>query len=109
LSATAHDVFHFSCNDPAIQADEAAFVSGECGFPVTVDLQGKVVVHVFEGGRALEIDSYNIRGLYTNQANGKSWGLIDSGPDIFYVDGAKVFIAITGRSTTGSGVIGRVV
>jgi len=108
-AAARPEIFTFSFDDPAIEANEAAFVSGICGFPVTVDLEGKVVVHVFADGRTLEIDNYNIRGLYTNPANGETWKLVDAGPDIFFVRDGKVFVAVTGRSLTGSGVIGHVV
>jgi hypothetical protein len=108
-AAAPPEVFQISFDDPAVEAEEAAFVSGICGFPITVDLDGKVVVHVFDGGQTLEIDSFNIRGTYTNPANGKTYKLIDSGPDIAFVRDGKAFVAVTGRSLTGSGVIGRVV
>lgn len=108
-SAARPEVFQISFDDPAIEADEVAFVSGICGFPVEVDLAGKVVVHLFDGGRMVEVDNYNIRGLYTNPANGKTWKLVDSGPDRLYVRDGELFVGITGRSLTGSGVIGLVV
>jgi hypothetical protein len=108
-SAARPQVFQFSFDDPAIEAGEAAFVSDVCGFPVEVDLEGKVVVHIFGGGRTVQVDSYSIRGLYTNPANGKTWRLVDAGPDRVYVRDGELFLGITGRSLTGSGVIGLVV
>lgn len=108
-SAARPEVFKFSFDNPDIEADEAAFVSGICGFPVEVDMEGKVVIHLFDGGRMVEIDNYSVRGLYTNPANGKTWKLVDSGPDRVYVRNGELFLGITGRSITGSGVIGLVV
>jgi hypothetical protein len=108
-SAARPQVFQFSFDDPALEAEEVAFVSDICGFPVEVDLEGKVVVHIFDGGRTVEVDNYNLRGLYTNPANGETWRLVDAGPDRVYVRDGELFVGITGRSLTGSGVIGLVV
>lgn len=107
--AARPEIFRVSFDDPAIEAEEVAFVSELCGFPVEVDLEGKVVIHVFDGGRTIEVDNYNIRGLYTNPANGETWRLVDAGPDRVYVRDGQIFIGITGRSFSGSGVIGLVV
>lgn len=107
--AARPEIFQVSLDDPAIEAEEVAFVSGICGFPVEVDLEGKIVVHVFDGGRTIEVDNYSVRGLYTNPANGETWRLIDAGPDRVYVRDGQIFVGITGRSLTGSGVIGLVV
>ena len=100
------EVFKVSLDDPAVEAEEAAFVSGVCGFPVTVDAAGKIVVHVFSGGRNVEIANFNIHATYTNPSNGKSYRLLDAGPDRFFVRDGRTFVAISGRSLTGSGVIG---
>ena len=60
----------------------------------------------------VEIDNYNtVRMVFTNPENQKRYVVqIDAGPDIVRVgrDG-RVTVAITGHSTTGSGVIGRTV
>ena len=111
-SAAPPTVFHVSFDDPVIEADFAAFLSETCGAPVDVEFAGKVVVHEFAGpSRLVEIDSYSLRMTATNAATGASIVIRDAGPDIIAFDRTTghLTIAITGRSTTGSGVIGRVV
>jgi hypothetical protein len=108
-TAAQPEVFTISFDDPALEAEEAAFVSGICGFPIAVDMEGKVVVHLFSDGRNLVVANFNIRARYTNLANGKTFLLVDAGPDIVFVRDGKAFLAVTGRSLTGSGVIGHVV
>lgn len=111
-SAAPPTVFHVAFDDPVIEADFAAFLSATCGAPVDVALDGKVVVHEFAGpSRLVEIDSYSLRLTATNTATGASIVIRDAGPDVVAFDRTTghLTIAITGRSTTGSGVIGRVV
>ena len=103
----------FSLDDPAAEAFYSALLSGACGVPVKADFEGTVTVHVFtdrHGDFKREIDKYWIRDTFTNTETGATVLLRDVGPDIIWVgrDG-NTYIALTGRSLTGSGVIGRTV
>lgn len=102
-----------SLDNPEDEAFYSALLTEECGVPVEADFEGTVTVHVFtdrDGEFKREIDKYWIRDTFTNTETGASVLLRDVGPDIIWVgrDGAT-YIALTGRSLTGSGVIGRVV
>ncbi len=94
----------------AFEAMVEADLSAECGFAIDLEGTGHIIVRVFEGHRRLvEID--NFRLFETFSANGKSVVIHpDAGPDIYWVgrDG-HTYLALTGRSVTGSGVIGRTV
>ena len=98
-------------NDPQIDIDETAWATGWCGFPVVAQVSGRIQVKVFpEGRRATqELDIYGIRVWYRNPANGKTAYLRDIGPDRFFVRDGHPYVAVTGRSSNGSGVIGVVV
>lgn len=87
--------------------DETAFASEACGFPVEADLSGHVITTVFSSTSSpvLAIDRFNLRITYTNASTGETAFVVDAGPDIRQ----RTTIAVIGRSTTGSGVIGRVV
>jgi hypothetical protein len=86
---------------------ESEFASEACGFPIQATVRGQVVITIFSDGPSpiVELDRFSSRVRYTNPATGETYSLVDAGPDI-YRDGT---VAITGRSVTGSGVIGRVV
>jgi hypothetical protein len=98
---------------PADEAADAAFISELCGFPITVDTEATVTVHIFTSGQGeftREIDKYIIRETFTNPATGESVTLHDVGPDIVWINrDGEVMLAQIGRSLTGSGYIGRVV
>ena len=100
-----------SLNDPALDAAESADLTATCGFPVIADNAGHVILIAFPGGnRSMqEIDVYGIRATYTNPQTGTMVRLVDVGPDRFYLRGDALYLAVTGRSLTGSGVIGQVV
>jgi hypothetical protein len=102
--------FVIDISDPEFIAGGEAQVSADCGFAVELEASGHIIVHVFDGQRRLlEIDNY--RMFQTYSANGKAVVVRpDAGPDIVWIgrDGA-VYLAITGRPITGSGVIGRTV
>jgi hypothetical protein len=104
------DRFVIDIGDPDFIAGGEAQVSADCGFAIDLEASGHIIVHVFgEHRRLLEIDNY--RMFQTYSANGKSVVVRpDAGPDIVWIgrDGA-VYLAITGRPITGSGVIGRTV
>ena len=101
----------FDLDDPALDVEEAAFWTDVCGFAVGVDNSGHITALVFPDGRRsmVRIDSYHIRATYTNLATGTSVRLRDIGPDRWYVRNGTLYVGVTGRSTTGSGVIGLVV
>ncbi len=100
-----------SLDDPIAEAFWSAELSAACGAPIVADFEGSVTIHVFtdrNGDFKREIDKYWIRDTFTNTATGASILLKDVGPDLIFIgkDGA-LYVAITGRSLTGSGVIGR--
>jgi hypothetical protein len=103
-----------SFDNPELEAEVAADLTAACGAPIAVDLSGKVEIIVLNKSRqagAIEIDAYETRGTFTNTATGATATLVDVGPDLVKYDPktGRVVVAITGRSLTGSGVIGRVV
>ena len=104
------DRFVIDISDPEFIAEGEAQLSADCGFAVDLEASGHIIVHLFDGNpRLLEID--NFRMFQTLSANGKTVVVRpDAGPDIVWIgrDGA-VYLAITGRPITGSGVIGRTV
>jgi len=81
----------------------------ECGFPVDVDFDGKIVVHEFDGTRLVEIDNWQVTMTYS--ANGKTFVAVHPlvGPDVYYVarDGTQ-YLATVGRSQF-DGLIGRII
>lgn len=91
--------------------DSAVFDEVCPGFPVRIDFTGKETYIVFgEGARRVgEIDTYLYVTTYTNTQNGTSLSIRDSGPDRWYVDDGRLYIAVTGRPTTSTGVIGVVI
>ena len=110
VSAARPTVFTIDVSDPAREAGFEADLLAFCGFPIDVAATGHVIVHQFDGNpRLVEINNY--RMFETFSANGKTLSVRpDSGPDVVWVgqDG-DLYIALTGRSITGSGVIGRTV
>ena len=110
VSAARPVVFAIDVSDPAREAGFEADLLTFCGFAVDVEATGHVIVHQFDGNpRLVEINNY--RMFETFSANGKTLTVRpDSGPDVIWVgkDG-HLYIALVGRSVTGSGVIGRTV
>ncbi len=100
-----------SLADPALDAEEAAMLTEQCGVPVSASNAGHIIIQVFPDGRrsVFGIDHYNIRATYTNLATGATVRLRDIGPDRWYIRDGKAYLGVTGRSTTFSGVIGLVV
>ena len=100
-----------SLDDPLAEAFWSAELSAACGAPIVADFEGTVTSHSFSdrnGDFKRQIDKYWIRDTFTNTETGAAILLKDVGPDLFFIgtDGA-LYLAITGRSLTGSGVIGR--
>jgi hypothetical protein len=100
-----------SMADPALDAEESASLTEECGFPVRARNAGHIIIQVFPAGsrKMQQLDHYNIRATYTNLETGAYVLLRDIGPDRWYVRDGKAYVAVTGRATTSTGVIGQVV
>jgi hypothetical protein len=103
-----------SFDDPELEAAVARDLTAACGTPIAVDLSGKVEIIVLDkstSAGAIEINAFETRGTFTNIETGATANLVDAGPDLVKYDpkSGHVVVAITGRSITGSGVIGRVV
>jgi hypothetical protein len=103
-----------SFDDPELEAAIAKDLTAACGTPVAVDLSGKVEIIVLDkttSAGAIEINAFETRGTFTNIETGATASLVDAGPDLLKYDpkSGHVVVAITGRSLTGSGVVGRVV
>jgi hypothetical protein len=99
-------------DDPALEAEEAALLTRACGTEIDVDLSGRIIFLVLDkpvDAGVTELNIYGFRATFTNPETGATLSLHDVGPDVVFVRDGKLFIALTGRSTTGSGVIGRVV
>ena len=96
-------------NSPADDVAESAFATTLCGFPVTADIGGRIGFIEFDRGGApgvFELAIYGLRVTYRNPDNGNVVRLRDIGPDRFYVQDGIAFVAVTGRSLTGTGNIG---
>lgn len=108
VAAGRPERFVIDISDPEFEAGVAADVSEACGFDIVVEGSGHIIVHLFDRDRGVvEIDNY--RMFQTFSANGETVVVRpDAGPDVVFVgrDGA-LYLAITGRPITGSGVIGR--
>ena len=90
---------------------EAAAVTAECGFPIDVTITGWVQTKSFRAGggdrQQASIDVYHSDIIYTT--GDRSFAIHDVGPDHHYWLDGVLYVAITGRSLTGSGVIGHVI
>ena len=87
-------------------AADSALFTGVCGFPVSSQSSGHVVIHNAKNGAATEISNYSINNWLTS-ANG-SYHLVDAGPDMLLRRAGATYLTVTGRSLTFSTVIGRV-
>jgi hypothetical protein len=101
-------------DDPLVEADFEAILGSACGADIAADVRGHIIVLLFagrEGETRPEIDVFHTQATFTNVDTGATYSLIDVGPDIYSFDAATghLTVAVTGRSLTGSGVIGRVV
>jgi hypothetical protein len=103
-----------SFDDPILEAEIASDLTAACRAPIAADLSGKVEIIILDKSKqagAIEINAYETRATFTNTATGATATLVDAGPDLVKYDAktGHVVVAITGRSITGSGVVGRVV
>ena len=100
-------------DDPADEAFWSELLSDACGAPISADFWGSVRIKVFsdrQGNFKRQINKWFIRIRLTNTDTDASILIKDVGPDILWMNKqGELMLAITGRSVTGSGVIGRVV
>jgi hypothetical protein len=95
-------IVSFEDNDAA----DSAFFSELCGFGVTAETSGHVVIHNPTSGAATEIFNWNINILLSSESG--SYHLVDAGPDMTLTKAGTPYFTVTGRSLTFSTVIGRV-
>ena len=95
-------IIDFEFDDEA----DSAFFTEICGFPVTSDSDGHVVVHNDKRGAVTALSNYNIKNRLTS-ANG-TYHLVDVGPDMEHTRAGTPYFVVVGRSLTLSTVIGRV-
>ena len=90
---------------------EAAAATAGCGFPIDVTITGWVQTMIYKAGggarQQASIDIFHSDIIYT--AGDRSFRIHDVGPDHYYWLDGVLYVAITGRSLTGSGVIGHVI
>ena len=94
-------------NDPAVDAEDSAFLTAVCGFPVVAEASGHIIFHLDRSGHLVDLANYAIRERLTSE-----WGTFtirDAGPDMFFLRDGALHVALVGRSITGSSVVGRVV
>lgn len=110
-SAARPERFVIDVSDPAYEADIEALLVAACGYAIEFDATGHIIVIIKSGTSrgVLEVDAYNLHETFS--ANGRTLVVnVDAGPDLFRLNAdGQLVVAITGRSITGSGVIGRVV
>ncbi len=97
-----------------IEGDLSELFTDVCGFPVNVDTEGwfkEIEIDAADRGKRQPV----LRTIYhiTSEVFTSEWGTFkirqDVGPDVVFVENGEFKAAVTGRSLTGSGVIGRVV
>ena len=109
-SAAKPNLFIIDVSTQEFEDDQEAFLLETCGYLIDFEGTGHIVVHEFNDNPRL-IQISNFRLFETFSANGRTIEVRpDSGPDRIWVgqDG-NVYLALVGRSVTGSGVIGRTV
>ena len=84
---------------------DGLFFSGLCGFEVSAESSGHVVMHNPKRGANDFISNYNINIWLTSESG--SYHLIDAGPDMEHDRSGTTYLTVTGRSLTFSTVIGR--
>jgi hypothetical protein len=101
-------VFEVTQEDALAEAEAA---SDYCKFDIEVTFSGWVQTKVFNaGGGDRQQDGLNVFHLDIVYSSGdRSYRVLDVGPDHTYVVDGTLFVAITGRSLTGTGIVGHVV
>ena len=79
-----------------------------CGFPVIANYAGHIQFKTLDrtGPGTIDLAVYGIRIDYRDPANGATYKSRDIGPDRVYVQDGVLFVAVTGRSEGGAGVVG---
>ena len=106
LAAEPRKPLVIDLNDPAFDAEDSAFWTEACGFPVTADVSGHIIVHNEKRGSVQALTVFHITETLTSVSG--TYRLVDVGPDILFTRDGTTYVAVVGRSITGSGVIGRV-
>ena len=86
-------------------AIDSAFFTQVCGFLVSAESSGHVVMHNEKQGATNFIANYNIGTQLTSEHG--SYYLVDAGPDMLKFKDGTTYLTVTGRSLTFSTVIGR--
>jgi hypothetical protein len=102
VAAARPDIVSFADDDVA----DGEFYSGVCGFEITAESSGHVVFHNDKRGANTSISNWNI--IVRLHSEEGSYFLVDSGPDMFHRRAGTESFTVSGRSLTGSTVIGRV-
>ncbi len=108
--AAKPDRFVIDVSSAAYEAETERLLLGTCGFAIDFEATGHIITHVFNGHpRMVQISNYRLFESFS--ANGKTVVVQpDSGPDRIWIGNDGVpYLAIIGRSVTGSGVAGRTV
>jgi len=103
----------FDLADPIGDAQMSAALSDYCGAPIQAVSGGTVTIHVVAAADDTfkhEIDKWQIHDSFINLETQVTLFMHDVGPDHYWIgkDG-HLYVAVIGRSLTGTGVIGRVV
>ena len=101
-AAARPTIINFEDDDAA----DSALFTQVCGFPVVSESAGHVILHNEKSGATNFIANYNIRNTLTSEHG--SYHLVDAGPDMLKTKGGTTYLTVSGRSLTGSTVIGRV-
>ena len=102
VAAARPEIVSFADDDVA----DGELFSDLCGFEITAESSGHVVFHNESRGANNFIANWNIVVRLTSATD--SYFLVDSGPDMIHRRAGKEYLTISGRSLTGSTVIGRV-
>ena len=108
--AAKPDRFVTDVSSPEYEAEIERQLLGTCGFAIDFEGTGHIITHVFnDNPRMIQISNYRL--FETFSANGKTVVVQpDSGPDRIWIGNDGIpYLAIIGRSVTGSGVAGRTV
>ena len=99
--AARPEIISFADDDVA----DGEFWSDLCGFEITSQSSGHVIFHNEKSGANNFISNWQINSWLTSASG--TYHLVDSGPDMLHRQGGTDYWTITGRSLTGSTVIGR--
>ena len=84
---------------------DGEFFSELCGFEITSRSSGHVIFHNDKRGANNFISNWQINNWLSSAT--RTYHLVDAGPDMLHRQGGTEYWTVTGRSLTGSTVIGR--